>query len=585
MGLLHAAYKTYETYERKAGVKESGKEMLTPVSHMLQKADIEVTITQEGKFVSACAIDKADALTVIPVTMDSASRSGKYPPPHALCDKLIYLYPFGDGKAYNDFMQQLCAWNQSEYTHPKVCAVYTYLCGKTIFSDLLAAGIVTEQKYDGFIRWRVLSDNAEDVTACWEDISLFKGYTDYYSGIVGNEKDICLISGKEDTVCSKHPKGTVAMHFNSKLISANDDKEFTYRGRFTDARQASSVGYIASQKAHNALRWVTANSGIFFGDRTFVCWNPNNCLPNLTGGIFSGFSQGEPEFIGYKDALKETISGYKNTLKPTDDVIICAFDAATPGRLSVTYYNELKGSDFLGRIECWYSSFCFFHNKFGLISPSLRSVVECAFGCERNGKIECDGKLLGERVQQLMHCVVDGCQLPYDVVQGLVTKAGNPLAYSDNCRSRMFDTAFCAVRKYRNDKLKSEVWKLALDVNNNDRSYLFGRLLAIADYIEKRIIKDESRETNAIRLMSVFKKRPLYAWNILEERLLPYWKKHSQGFCIVYQNMVSDIVDRLQAYDGIDRPLEDTFILGFRSQQNALYTKNNNTEKENKENE
>lgn len=587
MGLLHTAYKTYEVHGSKAGVTESGKETLTPVSHMLQKADIEVTITQRGEFISASMIDKADALTVIPVTMDSASRSGKYPPPHALCDKIAYLCPRGDGKAHNDFMQQLREWNESEFSHPKVSAVYAYLCGGTIFSDLLAAGVITEQKCDGFVRWRIVSDDPDNVTACWQDPSLLQAYTSYYAGVVGaGERDICLISGREDAVCTKHPKGTVAKNFNSKLLSANDDKEFTYRGRFTDPQQAYCVGYDASQKAHNALRWVVANAGILAGERTFACWNPDDCSLDLTHGVFAGFRQGEPEFAGYKEELRKTIGGYRNALKPTDDVVICALDAATPGRLSVTYYNELKGSDFIDRIERWYSSFCFFHNKFGLTSPSLRSVVECAFGCERDGRIECDNKLLGGRVQQLMHCVVDGSPLPFEVVRALVNKAGNPLAYSESCRSRMFDTACCAVRKYRNDRSKKEVYQLSLDVNSNDRSYLFGRLLAIADYVEKlNYEKDEKRDTNAIRMMSVFRQRPLHTWNILEERLRPYLSRLHPGTKVKYNKMMAEFVDRLPNDDSRDRPLEDTFILGFRSQQNALYTKNDNKEKENEENE
>lgn len=152
MGILQAAYKTYEVYEQKAGLKESGMEVLTPVSHMLQKAEIEVTITQNGNFISACEIDKADVLTVIPVTVDSASRSGKFPPPHPLCDKLTYLYPFSDGKPYDSYMGQLSQWVHSEYTHPKVSAVYTYLQSKTIFAELLAAGLVTDKKYDRFVR-------------------------------------------------------------------------------------------------------------------------------------------------------------------------------------------------------------------------------------------------------------------------------------------------------------------------------------------------------------------------------------------------------------------------------------------------
>lgn len=45
MGLLQAAYRTYEAQAGRAGVLEAGqKEALTPVSHMLQNAQLEITL-------------------------------------------------------------------------------------------------------------------------------------------------------------------------------------------------------------------------------------------------------------------------------------------------------------------------------------------------------------------------------------------------------------------------------------------------------------------------------------------------------------------------------------------------------------
>ena len=87
-----------------------------------------------------------------------------------------------------------------------------------------------------------------------------------------------MISGQTDMVCEMHPKGVVALSYGAKLISANDSSGFTYRGRFTEARQASSIGYTASQKAHSALRWLSVNHGVIWGGRTFLCWNPEGCL-------------------------------------------------------------------------------------------------------------------------------------------------------------------------------------------------------------------------------------------------------------------------------------------------------------------
>lgn len=70
-----------------------------------------------------------------------------------------------------------------------------------------------------------------------------------------------MITGSYDIPAKQHPKGIIPFNGNAKLISANDNSNFTYRGRFSDDAQAATVGYIASQKAHNALRWLAAEQG------------------------------------------------------------------------------------------------------------------------------------------------------------------------------------------------------------------------------------------------------------------------------------------------------------------------------------
>lgn len=51
----------------------------------------------------------------------------------------------------------------------------------------------------------------------------------------------------------------------------------------------------------------------------------------------------------YREDLHKTLMGYRNLLPDSAGVVIAAFDAATTGRLSMTYYNELMGSDFLAK--------------------------------------------------------------------------------------------------------------------------------------------------------------------------------------------------------------------------------------------
>ena len=119
---------------------------------------------------------------------------------------------------------------------------------------------------------------------------------------------------------------------------------------------------------------------------------------------------------------------------------------------------------------------------------------------------------------------------------------------------------------------------MVLDTNNQDRSYLFGRMLAVMEYAERSTYKDgEDREPNAVRMQSVFSQRPMYAANILENKLKPYIQRLSPGKKILCSNLMGEIYSlfRPEDADKLNRPLEDTYLLGYYLQRNELYSKKN----------
>ena len=255
MGLFQAAYRTYESQKGLAGIPQQGQETLTPVSHIVQNAHIEITINEEGQFTGASIVPKSEAKTIIPATEESANRVGDNERAHPLSDQLRYLAPYG-GKKYEAYQLQLRKWAESDFSHPKTRAVLAYTQKGSSLEDLAAAGIVslTEDnipnngKIEGIeydkclIRWRVFpSENA--ASACWEDPSLFNSFLSFYQNSrQDQERDICVITGLIDVPAVYHPKGVIQTSFGAKLISANDNSGFTYRGRFTEASQS---GYVA----------------------------------------------------------------------------------------------------------------------------------------------------------------------------------------------------------------------------------------------------------------------------------------------------------------------------------------------------
>ena len=77
MSWLNDLYLTYEACKNEAGVVKEGQPLLLPIAHLTQNAQLEVVLDEEGRFGRAYRVDKEDAVTVIPVTEDSSSRSGK----------------------------------------------------------------------------------------------------------------------------------------------------------------------------------------------------------------------------------------------------------------------------------------------------------------------------------------------------------------------------------------------------------------------------------------------------------------------------------------------------------------------------
>ena len=592
---MQKAVETYDCHAALAGVPDAMRETLTPISHIVQNAQIEVTIDANGNFISAAAVvkdkksERDETKTIIPATYKSSIRA-KSPCPHPLSDKLSYLIP-SSTERHDLYLKQLSDWANSEYSHPKVMAVLKYIESESLLDDLERNGLVTKDsngeldaRYDDdFVRWRVTGDGA--VAPCWEDKSLIEAFIAYSEMLRdGSDSALCMITGEVLPIIEKHPKGVVSASYGAKLISANDSSNFTYRGRFAEPSQAATISYIASQKAHNALRWVVANQGVIIGGRTFVCWNPKGKdVPNAMHSLLSVSDSQKKAATpsDYKKQLADAVNGWKLNLPDNEDVVIASFDAATTGRLSVTYYNELRASDFIDRLAHWQQTCCWENNQFGYQSPSVRQIAQCAFGVERTEWLDVDDRILKEQVQRLLHCVIDKAPMPSDIVQALMHRASMPLAYNNINRRKILFTACAAIYAYRT-QAKKEEWTMSLDKEKKDRSYQFGRLLAVMEKVERDTYTDEGREPNAIRMQSVFCDRPLYTAKIINDRLNPYFERLRPGSRAYYKKLIGEIAEQLSNYDDaqLNRPLGDTYLMGYYLQRNELYTSKSNETKE-----
>lgn len=593
MGLMQRAYETYCAMERSHAGRYSAeeKETLAPACHTLVKADLEITLDEEGGFVSACGVDKNEPKIVIPVTEASAGRTGSTPPPHPLSDQLSYLAPYQPQK-YQAYLDQLRRWEHSDHTHPKLTAVLRYVERGTILKELLRSeligldenGIPTKEKQ--MVRWRILSEDG--VEECWKDAGLFQAFIAYCGATEEGEKAYCMILGQELRMRTNHPKATVPAFGNAKIISYKDDKGLGVNDRFRDKLEEATVSDIASQKAHSALRWLAVNQGVSFGGRTFLCWDPQGKkLPKIDLPMLRDREQPFRP-TQYQQELENTLKGWQDSLPPDATAVIAAFDAATSGRLSVTYYNELQGSDFLERLHRWDRTCCWYNGPFGVQSPSVYQIAKCAFGVPRTSqgktKLEVDERVLGQQVQRLLRCRIDGQPIPRDVLRGLMDRCADLQLLDMDLRESLLFTACAVIRKYHYDKFKEE-WNMALEPEKRDRSYQFGRLLAVLEKAERDTYdSNEAREPNAMRMQAAFVRRPYHvACQILVQVKKAYYPRLKPFERVLYDRLVGQIMEQISLYQeqGLDQPLKDTYLLGYYLQKNKLdprRAQNNKTE-------
>ncbi len=593
MGLLQRAIETYDANTDLIGVYKVDHEPLAPIGHGLTSANIEVTLNAQGEFITARKVDKSEPKILIPLTEESGGRTSALAA-HPLCDQLKYI-ACKNAKAHELYLETLKKWRDSEYTHPFLAAVYSYAASNTIIDDLRKCGIIaanTNGSYDEklLVCWRVIGVDGEEPD-CWKNQNLFSAYIAYYTELISvRGAALCMLEGKMNTIALQHTKGIIPVNGNAKLISANDKSGFTYRGRFSEESQAATVGYAASQKAHSALRWLASEQGVLAGNRIFICWNPaGKVIPQPMRRLRDKDAKPARKPSDYRKQLQGTMLSCRkeNQLRDEDETVLVSFDAATTGRLAVTYYNELSVGTFLERMHDWDAHCCWYAGKYGIQASNLLDIVNSAFGIERNAYLETDDRIRRQHLQRLLNCKIGGGIFPLDILRALVQRASSPQAYSESNWRKIVQTACAALQKYRYDtKLGGNEMDWELD--KKDRSFQYGRLLAAmeraeADYYSKT--KDD-RQTNAVKSMSEFRRRPFSVFERLNRHLERAYLNRIEPWKVQrYKRLVGEIFKILSEFpeSELNRPLDDLYLMGYELQRNAFFEKNDTTDNKEEE--
>ena len=180
--------------------------------------------------------------------------------------------------------------------------------------------------------------------------------------------------------------------------------------------------------------------------------------------------------------------------------------------------------------------------------------------------------------RQIYSCILQGTAVPENILGSLYNRCAYPLKYSEKYGNweRLLEITCAVFRKHYIEKNGVTI-NVGLDRNCTDRSYLYGRLTAVADKMESDTFEGDARQTNAKRYMSAMLNAPFKTWAYLEERVLPYTAKiikQTPQFYARYEKELGEIHSLFKMEDfASNERLDAKFFMGFYCQKQDFYKK------------
>lgn len=641
MSLWSNLLQTYDAVQAATGISSAendgtpdARKTLLPVYHTTMKTQLLVEIDYNAQL-RGIEKDNKPFDIIIPCTEQSAGRSGRNPKPHPLCDQLQYVDSAYDVDKHREYMEQLDEWKGDNV---KLNAIYRYLAEHSVIDDARAQGVDIQSEKDSKIgvRFSVMVPGGDHVPHTWQDPEirdLWIAHQEHQGKRLGTD----MLGAELYVPSSNFPKNIVSVNGNAKLISANDATNFTFRGRYVDRDEALVIDALASQKIHSTLKWLVGNNGTITGTQAIVIWavdsKPIEHIVDCFGDSFD-VDESLPDYddrtdydklqdaygqteVNYAERFGKLLRGYGGN--PSLDwmrtherrIAIAIFDAATTGRLSVTFYRELTEDEYIENVLQWHKDSAWpltRRNQAGIEAlknpddarkaaaiplsihyigtPSFVDIINCIYD---------DDERVGDRYvrfkkkveKQLVECMFGNNSLPGSFLRQAFYRVIRPNGY-DNAAAwrRDFEIACSMWKKHfvEEDSKRPEQERnpitMALDKERDDRDYLYGRLLALADGFEYRILMQQGgsgtvgRSTNAVRLMSNYAAKPYVTWKNIWTQLTPYinyaWN-HAPGIAKSFQNDIDEVMSLFNDGDIENNDaLSPLFLFGYSHQRKYL---------------
>lgn len=628
---------SYEEAERNGLVDNHDHEtILLPLYHTNKRAAndrdiINVTLSTTGQLISAEFAPK-DQRIIFPVTLDSIARSSDKTP-HPLTDQFEYLILNDNPKKLKN-RQNLKQWAEST-TDTEIrqflSTIIAFLEQPDFDTQLINQLYPNEYSRDN-LKITYTIDNkskTDNLGKCYLEFGIaeFKDYAtvtvsnfinlhnDYITFLnqqfVNEQQEhpenfaYCNISGRFEKKTTKH-RGLLG---SAKLISASrNGKGENFAGYFahdadTAINEIITIGYQTSEKMHLMLKYLLENPNshkLLGNDNHLIMWHDHTAstsldLQDLHDDLFANLQSNSISYVTPNKESKtigDSFTSGQNRINNTN-YFIAILCKTSNGRLALKDFENLDASSLYQKLKKWETQYQWestYNGETTTYTPSITNIIYSAYGHEEAGKtyFTMNANLEQFKSNLYQNCIaslLNGRNLPQSIIKQLENHLKFPKSYP-KLWSKIIKTNL-AVLSHRKD------YQPMLDKTETNRSYLFGRLLALYEQVELKKYyhvdnqkEKDAREPNARRLWTNCVNKPSLIVTQLKPKVAPYEQALHRKVPGVWSHLSreeAEIITLLDAHrkdTDFDKSLDSDFIFGYTAERNFLYTAKQTNESE-----
>lgn len=551
------------------------------VSTQLIEAGVDISF--------ACVVRAMAGLDSIMQAAGRCNRNGESVEP-----KNVYVYPLKDEDSMERYLPDIAMGKQL------TLQIMENYPGK----DLLSSNIL-EQYYDMLLRKKdgngkggytdcPIRGRAEGATTAYDLLSFNECDRSQFTNTTGGKYGLCFAQAFQTVSDNFHVIPDVTHNVVVPYGQATELLDMLHRGELSEKISVlRRLQEYTVSLFDDDYRDLARKHAISLANEDFGVFLLNEEYYNDKYGVVR-----EAEMplllMQYAKIFSRVLRGYEGAedlKKHNDPMVVVILDAATTGRLGVTFYCELQKDEYIKRILQWHVDAAWPLTSFkkSIVegaervnvvqyegAPSFTDIINCA--CDTSDRSSKSYKRFAKDVKErLIECMFGGAQFPMSILNAACHKVTRPMGY-DNIRvwRRDFEIACSLWKKHYIDETRKQhrqedVITMYLEPNRDDRDYLYGRLLALADNFEESVLRKQGvkdRPTNAIKLMSNFTAKPYTTWGTLWKQLTPYLKSANGGSW--FRNEVDDVMALFKEGDFEDnKALSPMFLLGYSCQRRA----------------